>query len=1572
MPSSADLVSLAERFARLPAAQRARFVGKLSDAGIDFRLLPIPSGIAPPVSGASYAQTRIWLHARLIDEPAAYHIALRLELTGELDAGALRRAFDALVARHDALRTSFVESADGGLEQYVAASAPCPWRMSDARGDDEAFRTAEQAAAEIARAEEAEPFDLAHGPLLRAHLIALSPRLHWLVLTIHHIVADGWSIDVALGELSVLYDAFAASSADASNLPALVPLPVRYADYAQWQKLWLEAGEGERQLAFWRQRLDPAAGVLSLPGTRSRPKQRDARGARHHFVLDAALGERVRSLAAARQATPFAVLLAALHALAARASSERRIQIGVPAANRSRVETIGLIGCFVNTVVVSADVAPRARFDALVDQVQQALVDAQSHEDVPLDQVIDALGVARDASHHPLFQMMATYAVAQPLPRFGRAQATPLPTDSCFAKFDLAVGFEAREDGAFDAAFVYAQDLFDAQTVARLAARYVQCLTNALTAPSVAIGDIEWLTDDDWREIDACHGATPAIDTRVSAFVPIHARIAALASEQPAACAVSDSFMSLTRSELEARADALARQLVQAGVGPEVRVGIALGRSVQLIVALLAILKAGGAFVPLDPSHPIERTAHVIDDARIDFVITQRAHAGALPLREHVRVWTLDADRQEHARHESDRPVCMMPHPRQTAYVIYTSGSTGVPKGVVVEHGAIAMHCAAIAEQYGMRDDDRVLHFASINFDGAHECWMAPLAAGTPVRLSDDALWSAQETLAVIERESITVAAFVPGYALQLAAWAARHGAPPSLRSLTVGGEATSLEACAALRAAFPGVRIVNGYGPTETVVTPLLWMLDGAADAPVAEASAYLPVGTPVGARTAHVLDEGMRPLPAGAAGELYLGGFGVARGYHARAALTAERFVPDPYGEPGARLYRTGDLVRRRRDGAIEFLGRIDHQVKLRGLRIELGEIESKLIGHASVRDAVALVRGAGADAALLAYVEPYEIAPAIEGEALCAYLRGVVPDYMVPSHIVVMERLPRTPNGKVDRAALPSPAARARGFEPPAPGIETALAQIWCDVLGTDRIGRNDEFFAAGGHSLKAVAVAARVAERLGREVPLRALFEAPTLAAYARRVKEAPSHHRQAEPDTAEPGSADDRLSNAQMALWFLWRAAPTTASHHIALAMRLTGPLDRPALQRALQSMAQRTAALRMGIVDGAQPRRVVSASNSVELAFDDLYGRADEPDRLRLARHATDEEALRPFPMTGAPLWRARLIRLGEDEHVLSLVVHHAVADGQSISLWLDGLRRAYMNELDAVSVEDAASKALTASAVPAPPLVPQAPIERDARYWRAQLLDAAPLPLPRRAPRPAQASTPGWGATRIAFALDRGVGDALRTRAQAVNATLPMLMHAVLNIALARELAVRDQPVGVLASNRNAHSRTAMGLFVETLIVRTRIAREATLLDVVAAVRDATLDAYEHMAAPLTAILGAARDKNGDGHPLLAVLFNYVRAAAEPTQWGGLQVAPFNDVRRRMLFELELDIAEDAQGDLRGAFSFAHERIDESFARRLSRAYLRAIEQLADTPAACVFESVAAARAGSIEMEHP
>ncbi|MGP8475437.1 amino acid adenylation domain-containing protein [Burkholderia sp. PR2] len=1546
-----DWLALATRFTQLPDAQRAVFIDKLGAAGIDFRMLPIPPRTprADRVP-ASFAQTRLWLHARLIDAPHAYHITERLALTGPLDTHALRLACDALIARHEALRTTFDEAEDG-VAQTIHPPLRCPWRETDLEALPDAQRVAR--AESVAMADEAEPFDLGAAPLVRAHLIRFDATQHWLALTVHHIVSDGWSSDVMLFELAAFYRAYASGE----PVP-LAPLPIQYADYALWQRRWLDAGERDRQLAFWRERFDPQRGVLTLPGAAARPARRSARGARHVFSLDTRIGARLRAFAAASGATPFAVLLAALDALLARATGDARICVGVPAANRERAETAGLIGFFVNTLAIDVDVPAHGDFSSLVARTQRALVDAQMHQDVPFEQIVDALGVPRSASHHPLFQVMAAYGERRALPALGAAAATLLPSGTPSAKFDLTLSVEATPDGTFDAAFIHALDLFDGDAIVRLAARFVTLLADALARPDVPIGDLDWLPADERAQLFAWNA--PAGAAEAEPFVPVHARIAAHAQARPDARGVADIDRALTRGEVDARAARIARNLVAAGVRPEMRVGVALQRSVDLLVALIAVLKSGAAFVPLDPAHPRERLAQIVGDAGIAHVLTDGASAASLPELPALRVWRADeVDALDEAADVALPDVL----PGHAAYAIYTSGSTGKPKGVIVDHAAFARHCVAIAERYGAGENDVFLLFQSVNFDGAHEGWFSQYLSGAAVSVTADVLWPPAQTCAMMIRDGVTMTYVPPGCAAQLAEWALVHGAPPTLRSLTVGGEATSREAFAMLRRAMPNVRVVNGYGPTETVITPTLWMYRPGDDLAKLGDAAYLPIGTLVGARTAHVLDARLHPLPVGVIGELYLGGegIGVARGYLDRPALTAERFVPDPYGAPGARLYRTGDLVRRRADGVFDFIGRVDHQVKLRGLRIELGEIEAQLAAHDAVREACAVVHGQGAQAQLVAYVELTADAQAaaqpVEAATLDAHLRRALPDYMVPAQLIVLDALPRNANSKVDRARLPAPVRVERAYEAPHDGDETALAGIWCDVLNVERVGRRDHFFELGGHSLAAVRVATRVAERLGRDVPVRALFEAPVLAQYARHVADAP---RAAHGGATVPGIAVVKpdafgvwpLSPAQLGLWFLWRAQPDSAAYNIPVALRVRGPLDVDALRAAFSAAAAAHPALRTRLVarDGMPPGQRIDTAPPVALPLVDLSAL---PDALARAAALTDADALAPFDLAAdAPLWRARVLRLGADDHVLSVTIHHIVSDGESIELWLDAVRAGYV-DLVRGGAEPVSTPPQNMSQLVLPGPCHPARVA----YWRDALADLPPPVLPLRADAPA---VPQWRAARIAFEFDASLIRAARDAASAAHATLPMLLHAALNTALFRVTGAADQPVGVLASTRELTgdaARDALGLFINSVVVRTRLDTSARRSDVLAQVRDTALAAYAHADVPFADVVAALRaPRAAQANPLFQVMFNYLRpTGAAARDWAGLSLAEFDDVRHRVVFTLELDVVEHPDGRVSAAFSYADELLDGDFVDALVDLYHDEVARFAGAPEAAL-----------------
>jgi len=1095
-PAQTRLLQLARRFAELTPAQRQVFLQRLAEQDIDFGLLPIPAradaGAALP---ASYAQARLWLLWRLAPDSPAYNMMGRLRLSGSLNEAALESSINALAARHETLRTSFVAGPDGEALQQVHPPAALQIQRLDLSGQPEAL------AHSAAEAEALRPFDLARAPLWRVLLVRRGPQQHWLLLTVHHIVSDGWSAGRMLAELAHAY------AAACHGLPSTLPvLPVQYADFALWQRRWLEAGEGARQLAWWRQALGEEHPVLALPTDRARPAKPLHTAARHAFALPAPLVAPLRAVAAAQGATLFMLLLAGFKAALYRYSGARDLRVGVPAAGRNRAETEGLIGFFINTLVLRTRPHGAQPFAALLAEVKDALLGAEAHQDLPFEQLVEALGGAHDASHHPLFQVMANHQIQGQTPQWPGLVVEEVSEGNPVAKFDLTLATEERSDGSLQCALVYARELFEPSTIQRLAGHLQTLLAHAAQAPQTRLDQLHLLGPGEHSQLQAWNAAASGT---LPAFVPLPQALSEQARIGGERSALIQGEHHLSWRELERRANRLAHRLIAHGVGAEVRVGVGIERSPQMIIALLAVLKAGGAFVPLDPGYPAERLAYMRTDAGIQHLLTQRSLAshwtGLDGLNQLDILVVEDANREW-----PDTPPQTAIHPAQSAYLVYTSGSTGQPKGVCVEHGPLARHCQAIAQRYRMSPQDTVLHFASINFDLAHEYWLMPLLCGAQLVVSEPVLWSPAQACAQMARHGVTVAAFPPSYLVQLAEAAqaraqnAKSAAPPlaplALRVLAFGGEALSREHFEQVRQAFAPATLINGYGPTETVISPMLWTTTPASDPAQWQHSPYLPIGTAVGARSAWVLDEALNPLPVGVAGELYLGGPELARAYHQRPALTAERFVPDPW-RTGGRLYRSGDRARWRSDGGMDYLGRLDHQVKLRGQRIELGEIEAALLACTGVREAAVLLQGEGADAQLLGYWVAQQDSPQ-DSERLRQQLARQLPAHMLPAQLVQLPALPLTANGKLDRRALPQPHLPSQvsgpAYEPPQTASEITLAQIWAELLKRERVGRLDHFFALGGHSLLATQVCARVRQQLSVDLPLSVIFEHPVLA------------------------------------------------------------------------------------------------------------------------------------------------------------------------------------------------------------------------------------------------------------------------------------------------------------------------------------------------------------------------------------------------------------------------------------------------------------------------------------------
>jgi len=995
----------------------------------------------------------------------------------------LERTVGEVVRRHEALRTTFGEAAGEPVQVVWEAPAGAPPIPAvDLSGLPDGAREAQ--ARRLVAEEARRPFDLGRGPLLHARLFRLSREEHVLVLAMHHIVGDGWSMGVLLREVAALYEAF--SRGEPSPLPEL---PVQYVDFALWQRSWLADGRLERQLAWWRERLAGAPATLEIPTDRPRRPLPGERGARVARTLSREAAEGLRALARGEGATLFMVLLAALDALLVRWSGQEDVVVGTPVANRNRVETEGLIGFFVNTLPLRTDLSGNPSFRELLGRVREATLGAYQHQDVPFEKLVEEVGVERSLSHTPLFQVMFTldHGTAAPRP-FGGVDAGYFDVGGESVKFDLGVAVADREDG-LDVTIAYREELWDASTLERVADAYLLLLHTAAADPGRRVLDLPLAAGAEVRRVLREWSTGPASTAPAGL---LHERFGEQAARAPDAPAVVHGHATLTYAGLDARAAALAGELRARGVGPEVPVGVCLERGTDAVVALLAVLRAGGVYLPLDPAYPADRLAFMLADSGARLVLTATAFAGRLP-DSAGEVVLLDRAR---VGSRAAAPACP-PSPDHLAYVIYTSGSTGRPKGVMVTHRAAAGRLAAAVETFGARPGSRVAQTASLSFDASILEIFLALLSGAALHVVDrETVLSAEALGALLREREIDLWVSTPPVLEMLG-----EGDFPALRAVSTGGDRCSGELAARWSR---GRRLLNLYGPTETTIYATGHLCrPGAAEAP--------PIGRPVAGTRAYVLDARGEPVPAGFPGELYVGGAGVARGYLGRPGLTAERFVPDPFsGVAGERVYRTGDRARWSEAGELEFLGRVDEQVKVRGFRIEPGEVEAALLAHPAVREAVVVVRdGPSArrdDRRLVAYLVPADGRTASPAE-LREHLRTLLPEYMVPSSIVPLDALPLTPSGKLDRQALPDDdGARDREYVAPRSALEEALAGIWQEVLGVERVGIHDSFFDLGGHSLLATQLVARI-KVLHAEVPVRQLFQTPTVAGLAEAVTRA---------------------------------------------------------------------------------------------------------------------------------------------------------------------------------------------------------------------------------------------------------------------------------------------------------------------------------------------------------------------------------------------------------------------------------------------------------------------------------
>ncbi|WP_410874020.1 amino acid adenylation domain-containing protein [Nocardia sp. A7] len=1567
----------AELSARVPAghlfesptvAGLAALLEPLKGAGGHAPLVPRER---PELIPLSPAQQRMWFLNQFDPSSTAETIPFALRLSGPFDARALYAALSDLVGRHESLRTWYpVYNADaaergsraddaGAVVDGVGHQVVLP--MADAVPDVLVDSLTEDDLplwlAEFAST----GFDVAAGVPFRVALAELGPRDHVLAVALHHITADGASVAPLLRDLLGAYLARRNRSR-----PRWQPLPVQYADYTLWHRELLGAEDdpdsvAAAQISHWRTALAGLPDRLDLPTDRPRPPVFTGRGAEFGFQIPASVHTALAALAQRSGTSEFMVVHAAFAVLLGRVAHTDDIAIGTPVAGRGARELDDLIGMFVNTLVLRSHLDPRASFAELLRATKRADLAAFAHADLPFERLVELLDPVRSQAHHPLFQVALFFQnLDLPSLRLPGLDAAPVEFGGAVARFDLQLtivpGADPTEPMA--ASFNYATDLFDADTIETLAARFTRLLDAVATDADTAVGEIDLLTEAEREQTlvswnDTGHPVAPE---------PILEAYRRAVQMHPDATALVYEDTELTYRQFDERVNSLARVLIEQGVGPESLVGLAVRRSPELVIGMYAVLTAGGAYLPLDPDHPAERIAYILDTARPACVLSTRTDAVAVA--DDISLLLLDELDFTGVPGDPVLPSELRAplHPDNPAYVIFTSGSTGKPKGVAISHAAIGNQLVWMLAKYPLVLGDVYLQKTATTFDVSLWGYFMPLRVGAKLVLATpDGHRDPAYLIDLIARHRVTVTDFVPSMLTMFAAQAAHHAGLESLREVFVIGEALPAETVDAM-AAVSSARLHNLYGPTEAAVSVTYW--------PARPGERSVPIGLPQWNSRVYVLDERLRPVPPGIAGELYLAGDQLARGYVARPGLTADRFVADPFaadsGPAGARMYRTGDLVVWRRPGAnaphrLDYLGRIDFQVKFRGQRIELGEIETALLAHETVSQAVALVASTELGDQLVAYVVPTP-GHAAQPDRLQAMVSKTLPAYMVPASITVLDALPLNPSGKLDRKALPAPTFTTRAFRAPGTAQERLVAGLFGEVLGRTDIGADDDFFALGGNSLIATRLVARLGAATGGRVAVRTLFESPTVAGLAAAL----DPDSPAEPTSglgALPRPAELPLSPAQRRMWFLNRfdqgADDGAAAYNLPFALRLTGALDVAALTVALRDVLARHEVLRTiypdtphGPIQRILPVDEVDLGLAVHRVDPGVPG--DLADATAAGTGLIEQVAAlasTAFDVTTEVPLRVRLFDItgsGPDapaEHVLAVVVHHIAADASSMAPLVRDVTTAYLAraaghatewaplpvqyadyalwQLDRLGAEDDTDSAAA----------------EQLSFWRSELADLPDLlELPADYPRPAVASLAGG---RVPVRIDADTHAALARIARASGATVFMVLHTAFAVLLARLSGATDVAVGTPVAGRGERELDDLiGMFVNTVVLRTRYDGGATFADLLAAARTSDLAAFAAADIPFERLVEVLDPPRSTArHPLFQVGLSFQNVDRAEWELPGLRIAPVSAELAVSQFDLHLIVGDgyDADGaptGIEGFFTYATDLFDAATVR--------------------------------------
>ena len=1469
----------------------------------------------------SRSQEQVWFIQQLFPESCAYNQLLVAELTGPLDLHSMRQAIVELVRRHQILRTRFA-NVSGEPFQIIQESFSVDVPIIEFSGK---LSPEEQLQLEVMQ-EAKHPFQLSTELPARFRILRAAPQRHFLLVTAHHIVCDGTSLGIMMKDLSSLYESYFQGVQ-----PHLAELPFQYADYAIWERERLRGPFIEDQLDYWRKQLVEAP-VLALSSDRPRPPVMTHNGGSIGITLGKWSTEKLMEWHRTDGITLFMGLLAVFQLLLGKCSGQDDIAVGSAVANRNLDGTEHLIGFFVNTIVFRTRVNRSASILSFLRELKQTAIEAFENKDVPFAELVKNLRPERDLSRTPLFQAMLVFQPpTDPQIGFGELHLSFPEIVSGVSKFELALRV-AETQPSIRAVLEYNRDIYDSSSMERMAQHLQFLLEQIAGRPEMRVDELSLLNQAEQEQVLVQWNST----REVYPLVCVHHLFEDRAREAPQAVAVVLEDRQISYGLLNDKANCLARYLRQSGAGPEVRVGICAERSIEMVVALLAVLKAGAAYVPLDVSYPAARLHSVAEDAALSLLLVQSKFAGIIDTE--IRKIILDDETWEQIQGNDNLPnITLAGH---LVYVIYTSGSTGRPKGVMISHGALVNHISWRQRAYPLEPEDRFLHKASLSFDIAGWEIFSPLIAGAQLVMAAPNRQQDSAYLAdLIARAGVTVAHFNPS---MLRAFLEEPAVQKCdrLRHVFCGGEVMGPELqnlfCSTLAA-----DLHNQYGPTETTIDVLLH------DCQPDLSSSVVPIGRPVGNTSVYILGPDLQPLPPRIIGELYIGGMQVARGYLNRPDLTAERFLPDSFGvEPGATLFRTGDLARYDEQGAVEFMGRADRQVKIRGFRIELEEIEAVLQGHPAVTEAAVLVRTTGdSTRSLVAYA-----ASSVPPDELRFYLGERLPEYMVPRFMIVVERLPRTPTGKIDRKTLAdTPLETVQEQQAVfATPTEELLACLWTQLLGVEAVGRHVNFFELGGHSVLATRMMSRVRELFGIELPLRTVFESPTLSEVAKSIEAARRARQKDLPPrsiSVAKRSGAAPLSFAQERMWLLHRMRPDSAAYNMPVALRLTGTLNITALEHGINEIIRRHEVLRTSFpeVDGKPVQEVCESLRIACQAWE-----LQDCEEIQLAAM---EEALRPFDLAHGPLLRMRLLRVNESEHVLLVTLHHIVSDGWSTGIMVKELSHLY----------EAFSKG-EPSRLPEMQLqyadfaiwqrewLQGEILDLQLAYWKKQLEEVEPLDIPPDYPRPAILSDAG---AELCFELSPELTRKVREMGRREGGTLFMCLLTALQMVLNKYTGQEDLTVGTAVANRNRNELEGLiGFFVNTLVLRTQFFPNAVAAGLLKQTRKVALDAYQHQDLPFEKLVGElAPRRDLSRSPLFQVMLIVQNAGQEELCLQGLEVSREEVRTRAAKFELTLAFTEMQEG-IRGNIGYSCDLYAKETIERLAGHLLLALETIVSAPA--------------------